>query len=74
MVTARATGLRLTCNVIGPRNHLGNERLVATLLEDGIQVWCKHCCKPYFVSRETCEAAWEHGTLMLVGCGHHSEE
>lgn len=73
MVTARtATGLRLTCKVVGPRNHLGNERLFATLLDEGIQVWCKHCCEAHLIPKEACILAWEQGILATTGCGHPS--
>ncbi len=73
-MSVSALAIRLTCKTVGPRNHLGNEKLVGVLLEDGIQIWCKHCSKPYFVPRETCEAAWHQGIQVVVGCGHYIEE
>lgn len=60
---------RVTCSIPGPRNDYGHAKLLATLTQDGIWVWCKHCRDIHFVSRERCIAAWERGESMK--CGQH---
>lgn len=59
------TAQRVTCDIQGPRNDFGKPRLVATIVPDGLQVWCKYCRAPHLISREQCINAWERGEAVL---------
>ena len=64
--SSHTTAQRVTCNIPGRRNDLGKPKLVATIDETGIQVWCRYCKKPHLVSRAQCEAAWERGESVIA--------
>jgi hypothetical protein len=70
MTTTTTTELRVTCSVVGTRNDQGKDKLVTTIVQDGLNVWCRYCRKPYFIPREVCIAAWERGETVVKGCGH----
>lgn len=51
----------LTCDSIGTRNTFGKPKLLATIDEHGISVWCKYCRAAHLIPRERVLAAWERG-------------
>ncbi len=52
---------RITCSIAGPRNPFERDKLVATLVPEGIRVYCRACQDSHLIARETCIAAWEQG-------------
>lgn len=56
-----ATEHIITCNIPGPRNNYGKNKLVAKITEDGLYVWCKTCQDKHFLRRDVVIAAWERG-------------
>lgn len=61
-----STEQRVTCDVPGPRNDHGKPKLVATITQDGLNVWCRYCRKAHLVSRAQCEEAWSRGESVIT--------
>ena len=57
---------RVTCDVQGPRNDQGRPKLLATITQEGLQVWCKYCRRAHLISREQCMQAWERGESVIA--------
>lgn len=51
-------GERITCSIPGPRNDFGKPKLLATITQEGVLCWCKHCRMPHLVARERIERVW----------------
>lgn len=61
MTTHDTSTERVTCSIPGPRNDRGRPKLVATLVPDGLNVWCGHCKTVHLISRERCIEFWSRG-------------
>jgi len=61
-----STEHRVTCSAPGPRNDLGKPKLVATITDTGLNVWCRYCRAPHLISREQCVKAWSHGESAIT--------
>jgi hypothetical protein len=61
MTTHDAPTERVTCSIPGPRNDRGRPKLVATLVPDGLKVWCGHCKAIHLIPREKCIEFWSRG-------------
>lgn len=59
------TAERVTCSEPGPRNDHGKPKLLATIEESGIWVWCKYCRDRHLIPREQCIVAWERGESII---------
>lgn len=57
---------RVTCSEPGPRNDLGKPKLLATITQDGLHVWCRYCRVAHLIPREQCIQAWSHGESVIA--------
>lgn len=67
-------GERITCSIQGPRNDYGHPKLLATIDEAGIWVWCKYCRDKHFLSKERVMGAWSRGESVQCQPGIDAQE
>jgi hypothetical protein len=61
-----STEQRITCNIIGPRNNYGKDKLIATIDQTGLHVWCRYCRQPHLIAREVCMDVWKRGEGVIM--------
>lgn len=64
----------ITCNIPGPRNNFGKNKLVLKSErrdeQDGLWAYCKTCQEPHWYSRKQVIAMWERGeSVQCAGDG-----
>jgi hypothetical protein len=49
-------------------NQQNNEKTIATIMPDGVQIWCRYCVSAHMISKDTCMRTWLQGGYYRVTC------